>query len=262
MQATSTLGARAQVIVNGQMTTYRRAGDKTARQRLLVLHGWGDSSEGWTAFAGGLAESNQVVVLDLPGFGGSDMPNTAWGLSDYAAFTAAFLAKTGYQPTVIVGHSNGGAIVVRGLAEGTLQAERLVLLASAGIRAQLRGRRRVLRVMTKAGKFITYPLPAGVRKRLRGRLYTTIGSDLLVAEHMQETFKRIVTDDVQADASKLSLPTLLVYGEDDTAAPPQYGHILHNLIDGSTLEVIGGAGHFVHLDKPLEVRAMIDKFLV
>lgn len=262
-----------QVVVNDLLTSYERCGSQpdaadisgqrrtSLPRKILILHGWGDNAKGWAETCARLSDEYDVVTVDLPGFGGTAMPPVAWGLSDYAAFVAEFLRKIDFQPYAIIGHSNGGAITVRGLAEGILQADKLVLLASAGIRNETHGRRSFLRVLTKAGKVVTYPLPARVRKRLRSHLYTTIGSDLLIAEHMQETFKRIVTDDIQADAARLSLPTLLVYGEDDTAAPVQYGRILHNLISGSTLETIGDAGHFIHLDKPDVVIGMVRKFL-
>lgn len=249
-----------QVVVDSLLTTYERVGSAD-NDTVLILHGWGDSSKGWQQLAAALATDHDVCMVDLPGFGGTQAPPSAWGLSEYAAFVAAFLKKTGIEPRTIIAHSNGGAIAIRGLAGGELEAERLVLIASAGIRSTLQGRKRVLRVLTKAGKIITYPLPAAVRKQLRKHLYTTVGSDLLVAEHLQETFKRIVTDDIQADAARLTLKTLLIYGEDDAAAPVQYGRILHNLISGSTLETVGEAGHFVHLDKPAEVQKMIRTFL-
>ncbi len=230
-------------------------------KEILILHGWGDNSQGWMATRDELAKRYRVTILDLPGFGNSDVPPGAWGLTEYASFVAAFLKKIRLKPYAIVGHSNGGAIAVRGLALGKLHAERLVLLASSGIRSELGGRRKILRVFTKAGKIVAYPLPAALKKTLRRRLYASLGSDLLVAEHMQETFKRIVTDDIQADAAKLKLPTLLIYGEDDTAAPVHYGRILHNLIAGSKLETIEQAGHFVHLDKPDQTRDMLYAFL-
>ncbi len=244
------------------MTTYERSSNAdTNAKHIVILHGWGDSAKGWRALRGELAKDYNVTVVDLPGFGGTDSPHTAWGLTEYAAFVGSFIKKLELKPDVIIGHSNGGAIAVRGLAEGSLSAERLILLASAGIRSELQGRRRVLRMVTKVGKAITFLLPATIKKSLRRRLYATIGSDLLVSEHMQETFKRIVTDDIQADAAQLTLPTLLVYGQDDMAAPVHYGRILHSLIAGSNLETISQAGHFVHLDKPEQVQAMIRKFL-
>lgn len=249
-----------QVIVDSLRTTYERAGD-SQRPEILILHGWGDSAKGWQPLQAELAADYDVTVVDLPGFGGTDKPPAAWGLTDYANFVAAFLKKTGLKPCAIIGHSNGGAIAVRGLAQDILPAERLVLLASAGIRGELSVRKKALRVATKVGKVLAYPLPAGVRRNLRRQLYATVGSDLLIAEHMQATFRKIVTDDIQADAARLKLPTLLVYGDDDMATPVQYGRILHNLIAGSTLETISQAGHFVHLDEPEQVQAMIQKFL-
>lgn len=255
-----------QVVVDSLLTAYERTkakNDAQAAERpvILILPGWADSAAGWRDFRTALEDSYDVVVLNLPGFGGSDQPPVAWGLDEYADFVAAFIKKLAVEPYAIIGHSNGGAIAVRGLARGVLSADKLVLLASAGIRNQLRGRKRVLRVLTKAGKLLSYPLPAKVRSGLRQRLYATVGSDMLVAEHMQETFKKVVTDDIQADAARLQLPVLLVYGEDDAATPVQYGRVLRNLIDGSTLETIGQAGHFVHLDKSAEVQALVRKFL-
>jgi len=249
-----------QVIVDSLLTTYHIFG-KDKPNTVLILHGWGDNSVSWLKFAGQLASDYQVVVLDLPGFGKTDMPHHVWGLDDYAAFVASFLQKIDLAPYAIVGHSNGGAIAIRGLATGAIGTERLVLLASAGIRTIDGGRKRLLRVVAKAGKVLTLPLPSAARTKLRRKLYTAVGSDLLVAEHMQETFKRVVGQDVQSDAAMLSLPVLLAYGEDDTATPPVYGRLLHQQIDGSTLEILGGATHFLHLDKPQEVLALTKDFL-
>lgn len=259
-----------QVVVNSLLTAYelskgaelgRKAKHERQKPKILVLHGWGDAAKGWQHVVRELSDDFQVCVPDLPGFGASQAPTKAWGLTEYAEFVAAFLKKVRFTPDIIIGHSNGGAIAIRGLARGVLSAEQLVLLASAGIRSEYKGRKKMLRLITKAGKVLTYPLPKAVRHRLRRQVYTTVGSDMLVAEHLQETFKKVVTDDIQADAAVLHVPTLLIYGEADQHTPVQYGRVLHNLIAGSTLEVIGEAGHFVHLDKPAQTLTIIRKFL-
>lgn len=253
-----------QVVVDALLTTYDRVGSAAGskpRPIIVLLHGWGDNASSWLQLRDALADTYDVIALNLPGFGGSQQPSQAWGLTDYAAFVAAFLKKIDAKPYAYIAHSNGGAIAIRGLANGVLSAEKLVLLASAGIRSELQGRKKVLRVLAKTGKIITMPLPASVRKSLRRRLYTSAGSDMLVAEHMEATFKKIVTDDIQSDAAKVQQPSLLIYGEDDLSTPVHYGRILHSLIAGSTLETIGGAGHFVHLDEPQQVETMIRKFL-
>ena len=84
---------------------------------------------------------------------------------------------------------------------------------------------------------------------------------MLVAEHLQETFKKIITDDVRVDALHLTLPTLLVYGDKDESTPVRYGTMFNEAIKGSKLEVLPGAGHFVHNDEPEKVTKAIEGFL-
>jgi pimeloyl-ACP methyl ester carboxylesterase len=84
---------------------------------------------------------------------------------------------------------------------------------------------------------------------------------MLTAEHMSPTFKRIVADDVQAEAGRLKLPTLLVYGENDQTTPPAFGRRFQQLIKNSSLKIIPSAGHYVHRDQPAAVIKVVEEFL-
>jgi pimeloyl-ACP methyl ester carboxylesterase len=248
-----------QVVVDSLLAHYETAGKG---KLVVLLHGWGDTAAGLRPLQMALAKTHKVLALDLPGFGGTEAPKAVWDINDYAAFVAAFLQKIDAGPVAVyIGHSNGGAIAVRGLAMGILQADQLVLLASAGVRGVYKGRVKALRYITKFGKALTMPLPKPLKNKLRKKVYHTVGSDMLVAEHLQETFKKVVTDDVRADAQKLAMPALLIWGEQDDATPVWYGETFHQLIEGSTLEVLPGAGHFVHIDRPVEVVKAIEGFM-
>lgn len=248
-----------QVIVDGLLVTYERSGQG---KKVVLLHGWGDRASGLHALQVTLAKNYEVIVPDLPGFGGTQAPKETWGLDDYVRFITHFLEKINCTEVyTFIGHSNGGALILRGVGRGMLAAQRLVLLASAGVRGEYKGRNRAFRYLAKAGKALTLPLPVGVKKKLRRKVYDAIGSDMLVAEHLQETFKRVVSEDVRAEAAKIVAPTLLIYGEMDRATPVRYGEWFHELIEGSTLEVLPGAGHFVHIDRPHEVTSAIEEFL-
>ncbi|HEX9153841.1 MAG TPA: alpha/beta hydrolase [Candidatus Saccharimonadales bacterium] len=248
-----------QVIVDSILTQYVREGKG---RTVVMLHGWADSSAGLKALCSSLNKKYDVIAVDLPGFGGTAAPQGAWGLDEYAAFVQHFLQKIGVGDAyALIGHSNGGAMVIRGIANKSLQAEKVVLLASSGIRNVYKGRNRFLRVMAKTGKVFTAPLPAAAKKKIRSKVYKTIGSDMLVAEHMQDTFKKVVTDDVLSDAVQLNMPVLLVYGEDDESTPVWYGQQFHELMVDSTLEILPHAGHFVHLDRPHDVQKAIEEFL-
>lgn len=248
-----------QVVVNGLLIHYEAVGKGKA---VLALHGWGDTSRSWKRLQKTLASSYTVITVDLPGFGASAAPEADWTLNDYASFLKDFLKKIQKEDVyAVIGHSNGGAIVMRGLSSKVLNAKRLVLVGSAGIRNEYKGRNKALRYVTKTGKALTAPLPKSTKKLLRQKVYKTVGSDMLVAEHLQGTFKNIVEDDVRKDAAGIAIPVLLVYGADDTATPPRYGQLFHEQIKNSELKIIPGAGHFVHQDKPQETEKYIKEFL-
>jgi pimeloyl-ACP methyl ester carboxylesterase len=248
-----------QVIVNDLLVHYDKYGKG---KTIVLLHGWADSSRGLQALSQALAQHYQVITIDLPGFGGSQAPAKPWGLDNYAHCIQVTLDKLGISDLrAVIGHSNGGAIAIRGVARGWLVPDRLVLIAAAGVRGTQPGRKQLLKLIAKTGKLVTSPLPATVQKRLRRSLYKGVGSDMLVAEHMQETFKAVVADDVRSDAPAIQQPTLLLYGENDKQTPPWYGETYHQLITGSTLEILPGAGHFVHQDRPAEVMKAIEEFL-
>ncbi len=248
-----------QVVVDGLMTRYSRQGEG---RRALLLHGWGDSLATWSHLVPVLSKQYEVIALDLPGFGETSQPDTAWGLQEYSDFVAKFLDKIQAKNLyACIGHSNGGAIAIKAVAHNYISPERLVLLASAGIRQKSSAGKQLIKIMTKTGKLVTLVLPESVSGRLQEKLYQRIGSDYLIAGHMKSTFKRIVAEDVQADAKLITVPTLLMYGEADKATPVLYGELFHNAISGSTLEVIAGAGHFVHRDRSANTASTIQEFL-
>lgn len=250
-----------QVVVDSLLTHYEQSG--RGQRCVLLVHGWGDSLQTFTHLQKFLGKNHTVLSVDLPGFGSSQLPPSVWGLDEYGEFLASFLRKVGVaNPYAIIGHSNGGAVSIRGLAKGTLQAKKLVLLSSAGIRKKKRVRKLALKVVAKAGKVATMPLPRKTRTRLRRRFYSNIGSDYLAVEHMQATYRKVVGQDVQTDAQKVTIPALLIYGHKDIDTPPAYGKLFASELPDATLHEIKDAGHFVHHDQPALVEDTIGDFLI
>lgn len=249
-----------QVVVDGILTHYDMTGEGPV---LLLLHGWGDRLETFDSIVLLLRDKYSVVRLDLPGFGSTELPKSVWGLQNYADFVAAFCAKLELKnPKAIVGHSNGGAVAILGVATDILLTDKLVLLAAAGVRDRQSLRKAALKIVAKFGKLATFWLPNQYRHALQKRFYGTIGSDMLVAPHLQQTFKRTVSQDIQQDAAKLAVPTLLIYGDQDRATPVEsIGVPLHELIKDSRLHIVHGADHFVHQRMPGEIAKQIAEFV-
>lgn len=248
-----------QLIVNDLIVNYQLSGHG---KLVLLLHGWGDRAKGLAELQQQLAVDYQVVALDLPGFGDSQAPKGVWSLDDYGLFVHDFLKKLKLEmPFAVIGHSNGGALAIRAVSLQQLKPQKLVLLAASGVRTGSSARRVAIQMVAKAGGFITKYMPRRHRSALRKRLYQTVGSDMLIVPQLQETFKKTVRQDVQQDAAKLELPTLLIYAENDQAVPLTDGQRYRHLIKNSQLLIVPEAGHFLHLERPKLVIARIQDFL-
>ena len=246
------------IVVDDLLTHYEMQG--TGRP-VLLLHGWGDNLVGLAGMAKSLASEYQVISVDLPGFGATQPPANVWNLDNYASFITNFLRKIDAKPYAVIGHSNGGALAIKATAAGQLAPQKLVLLAASGIRTGQSAKRLTMKVLAKTGNAATVWLPKTTRQKLRKKLYSSAGSDLLIVDHLQETFKQTVRQDVQADAARLHLPTLLIFADQDRAVPLTDGHRYQSLIKSSRLEIIVGAGHFMHLDEPTKVLSLVKDFL-
>jgi len=226
---------------------------------ILYLHGWGSDRKSFAGLAKSLKGCRHIMV-DLPGFGESQKPESAWGLEEYASIVAAFSDKLGFTADVIVAHSNGAAVAIKGLANDILTADKLIILGGAGIRQQ-DGKKRFLKVISKTGKLLTFALPVGTKERLSRAWYGVIGSELHMVKGMEETFRKTVGEDVAELSADVHTKTLLIYGENDEATPPIFGRIYQESMPNSELDIIANAGHYVFLDQPEAVLARINKFL-
>lgn len=234
--------------------------DEGAGPALLFLHGWKDSLHTFDGLRPYFS-SHRILRLDLPGFGKSENPPRTWSLDDYRDFVRNFLQKIGVKEVeAIVGHSFGGRIALKGSAEEVLHPKKLILLASGGI-AKSRSLRNVFfGLIAKVGKFFVFFLP-GYRRYLRERLYKRAGSDYLEAGPLRGTFLRVIREDLRKTARKISVPTLLLWGESDTETPVGDAWKFHEKIKGSELCIFPSRGHFLHQEIPEDVAGAIHKFL-
>ena len=84
-----------QVIVDDLLTNYQQTSGKNLN--ILFIHGWADSIAGQKSFIDDISRIGNVLALDLPGFGTSQVPDRAFSLLDYAKFVRDFCDKTGFN---------------------------------------------------------------------------------------------------------------------------------------------------------------------
>jgi pimeloyl-ACP methyl ester carboxylesterase len=236
-----------QVIIHGLKINYFQSDVLERDGAFVFLHGWGSRAVHMKNIFENLSN---FVALDLPGFGGSDLPQVPWGVGEFAGFLENFLAKLEIKNPILVGHSVGGSIIIKYLTEGGM-AEKAILIASAGIRK--RGIKIfTYKIITKIFKAI-FSIPGLniFRSRIRKKFYSAIDSvDYIEAGKMTESYKKIIRDDLTNDLSKVKTPAVLIWGEKDSITPLWQGELMQEKIVGSKLFVIVGAGHFSFIDEP------------
>lgn len=253
------------------MSTGRPAGEVPAAhldmrgggRPLLLLHGWGVSSDLFTPILDGLQPGRLLIVPDLPGFGATPEPDAPWSVHEYADWCVALLDRLRVDSCDLVGHSNGGRIGIVIAAEHPGRIDRMVLTGSAGIRPRqtVRGAARVRTYKALRAMERSTALPGALR-RTAGRRADLRGSAdyRAVTGTMRGTLVRLVNEDVRGLLPELRIPVLLIWGDQDTETPIDDGRLMEQLIPDAELVVFEGAGHYAYLEQPDRFCRIVDVF--
>ncbi|MEK9151475.1 MAG: alpha/beta hydrolase [Patescibacteria group bacterium] len=246
-------------IVDNLSICYYQSADFGGSGVLVFLHGWGAQA---LSFSKTLEKCRNVIALDLPGFGESQIPKAAWSIGDYAFFLQHFFEKLHIQRPIVVGHSFGGNIAIKYCAQHD-DVQNLILIGSAGIRRTTL-KKFLYRVIAKMLKVLSViPGLSRIRESVRKSFYIAIGSeDYIQAGALTEIYRKNIGEDLRGDMEKIEIPTTLIWGENDDMVPLADGRLTQAHIQGSRLFVIPGAGHYVFLDKEAEFNEIFLKAIV
>ena len=141
--------------------------------------------------------------------------------------------------------------------------KKLICVDSAGINSTNSVRNLAFKAVAKTGKVaLKLPFLAPLRKPLQRKLYSAAGStDYLDAGPMREIFLKTIKDDLREEAKKIRIPTLFIWGEDDTVTPLWEAREMSNRVQASVVRVVKEAGHFSYLDQPQQVATLAGEFL-
>ncbi len=229
---------------------------------VLLLHGWGTEAASLRPVQQFLGHSFATYSLDFPGFGQTPPPEQPWSVGDYADFTAAFCRELGLEQPVLLGHSFGGRVSI--LLGSRSLAAKIILVDSAGILPQ-RSAKYYVRVYSYKTAKKVFALPLLRRFRQQALAYwqkSNPSSDYQQAQGvMRPTFVKVVNEDLAPYLPRITAPTLLVWGDQDTATPLADAHKMERLIPDAGLAVLEGAGHYSYLDRLPQFLRIIDCFL-
>ena len=237
-----------------------RAPGAEPRAAVMVLHGWGGRIESMQPVIECLASSFRVVAIDLPGFGESPPPDSAWGTAEYAAFVRGVMEEAGVGRAHFVGHSYGAKTSLYLAATHADVVGKLVAVGSSGLRIPPSSKARARRALSKAAK--TAGRLGRVGRSVRNAVYARVASeDYKQAGELRPILVRVVNEDLSELLPEITAPTLLVWGTEDDAVPLAHARTMERLIPDAGLVVFDGAGHFAYLDEPDRFCTVVRHFL-
>lgn len=215
---------------------------------LLFLHGWGcdkdffkkaDELKGFT-----------VTRVDFFGFGETPAPTYPINLDYFVNAVEEIMRFYNMEDVVIIGHSFGGRVAIK-LAKNS-RVSGLILVDSAGLKPKRKLSYYFKVALYKSAKFLhihtkyTKNLGSEDYKRLTGS--------------MKRTFVNVVNEDLTKETKEITLPTMLIWGDEDVETPLEMLHRMEKNIKNSTTVLFEGCGHFCFLENQKRFYSLVSEF--
>ena len=120
-----------QVKINDWNINYEVIGEGNP---VILLHGWLANLETMRPIANNLSQNFKVYLVDVVGFGNSDLPEHPLNTDDFGNFLKDFVETLKIENPILIGHSNGGRMIINAVGRGIVSARKVVLIDSAGLK--------------------------------------------------------------------------------------------------------------------------------
>jgi pimeloyl-ACP methyl ester carboxylesterase len=261
------------IAVDGAQIVYRRIGKG---RPLVVLNGFGATSADWDPlFIDRLASSNELILLNNRGIGGSTDDGQSFDIAKLAADTACVIESLGIERANVLGWSMGGFVAQALAVKHADRVDKLVLLStdSGGIEADLASPGVWSQLLD------TSATPNEQARRLLFLLFSTEVAesfyrefgDIVAAARAQLSVELLNRQAAAMDAwrrngvasqlRKLRVPVLIATGTEDIVIPASNALKLANTIPGAWLAQFPHGGHGFMAQYPRALADLINCFL-
>jgi len=235
--------------------------DEGSGQTFMLLHGLFGALSNWQDVVDRFSRNFRVVIPMLPIY---EMPIKEAGLEGLQKFVEDFVAMMKLDRMIILGNSLGGHVGLLYTLHNASKVDKLLLTGSSGLFENSMG-----------GSYPRRGSLEYIRERVAYTFYDPrVASDELVEEVFETTKSipkcmRIVAiaksaqrNNLANDLPKIVVPTLLVWGLNDTITPPSVAYEFNRLIPNSELHFIDHCCHAPMMEHPKKFNAIVEKFLM
>jgi pimeloyl-ACP methyl ester carboxylesterase len=215
--------------------------------KMIFLHGFGASGKSFHKLCDLLPSSIEAYFVDLLGHGDSDAPAISYTIDKQVRVMKEFMVSIGAQESYLFGNSYGGWIAALIAQEKGYAGKGIILEDSVGLKEYFED---------VFGKMTPQEIKDQVKKEVRFlNPREQVVESILGADTPESLYL------TRESLSRISKPSLLLWGAEDKIVDVKYAKIFNSYIKGSRLEIIREAGHAPHYTNPDKVRDLLVSFI-
>ncbi len=256
--------------INNIEINYNLSGN--GKKTLVFIHGFPLSMEMWKEQEKYFSKNFQVLLYDIRGHGKSECGNFQYSIEYFVDDLYSLLEFLKIENPILIGLSMGGYIALRYIDKFLENVSAVVLCDTKSDSDTNEGKinrslnaKKILEEGTKnfSNEFVknifskkTFENNFEVVKSIQNIIETT--SPLSISATLLALSGRINATEV---LHKISIPTLILVGEDDIITPVSNAKLINEKIKNSELKIISIAGHMSNIENPKEFNFYLANFL-
>lgn len=228
---------------------------------LLLLHGLFGALSNWEGVVDRFSKHFRVVIPMLPIY---EMPIKEAGLDGLRGFLEDFVSFKGLENMVIMGNSLGGHIALMYTLKNEGKVSHLILTGSSGLFEDSMGGsypKRGNYEYVKERVAYTFYNPNVATKELVDEVFDTT-RNIPKCMRIVAIAKSAQRNNLASEIMGIKVPTLLVWGLNDTITPPMVAHEFNRLIPNSELRFIDKCCHAPMMEHPDKFNEIVEEFLM
>ncbi len=234
--------------------------DEGEGEVLMLLHGLFGALSNWERVVNQFSKNYRVIIPLLPIY---EMPLREAGLEGLVKFLEKFLLMKNIEEMNLIGNSLGGHLALIYVLKNEKKVKKLVLTGSSGLFENAMGGsfpKRGSYDYVKERVEYTFYDPKTATKELIDEVFETTKSipKCLRIVAMAKSAQR---HNMAKDITRIKIPTLLIWGLNDTITPPTVAHEFNKLIKTSSLKFVDRCCHAPMMERPEIFNAYLESFL-
>ncbi len=228
---------------------------------MIILHGlMGGLSnfQGVTDYFPG--KGYKVLIPELPIY---DMPLIKTNVRNFARFLEQFIEYKELSSVILLGNSLGGHIGLLHTKMYPAMVRALVITGSSGLYESAMGdgypKRGDYEFIKKKAQDVFYD-PEVATKEIVDEVFATVNDRMKLVKTLAIA-KSAIRHNMSKDLPKMTTPTCIIWGENDTVTPPNVAEEFHNLLPDSELFWIPKCGHAPMMEHPQDFNRILEAWL-